>query len=297
MTNFSVVIMLLVQLILVIVSVAIFTLEERKILGYVQSRKGPNKPGPIGLLVPFADAIKLLRKENNRPARRNFFLFVFCPCLTLLLPICLWVVYPSKFQVLFFSYSALWFICVSAVGVYAMLGAGWRGNRKYSILGAVRSVSQSISYEVCLTLIMIHCFIYYSYAILNIKYTPLWTFLFLVILLLLISAFAETNRTPFDLSEGESELVSGFNTEFSSVPFVILFLAEYISIIFVSCVLRMLFAMTSFLDLFVFLVLYAAIVIWSRCTLPRFRFDQLIYLAWKTFLPAVICTLAVCIVS
>jgi len=278
------------------VGVAFFTLLERKVLGYIQTRKGPNKPGPLGLLVPFADAVKLIRKEFRYPARRNKVVFFGVPCLTIIIPLILWRVFPSKFEALSLKYSALWFICVSAVGVYAILGAGWRSNSKYSMLGAVRAVAQSVSYEVRLSIIIIHWIVFFYFGIMCPKLSALRTFLFATIVMLLISSLAETNRSPFDFSEGESELVSGFNTEFSSVPFVMIFLAEYMSIIFISAVVRILFNMTGYLDVFFFLILWAVAFIWRRGTLPRLRYDQLIFLAWKCFLPVVLCSAGVILV-
>lgn len=146
-------------------------------------------------------------------------------------------------------------------------------------MGAVRSVAQSVSYEVSLSLIIIHWIAYYNFSIYQIKLSPLSTFLFLIIMLLFVSSLAETNRSPFDFSEGESELVSGFNTEFGSVSFVMIFLAEYLSIIFMAAMIRALFNMTAFFDLFLACILWAMAFIWARGTLPRFRYDQLMRLA------------------
>jgi len=201
----------------------------------MQGRKGPNKPGN-GLLVPFADAIKLVTKENNVPYLSNR-IFLVIPVYTLIIPILLWGAYPSLMYVM--KYSVLWFLAVSCVGVFALLGAGWCSNRKYSFFGAVRSVAQSISYEACLTIVVLHYIIYFFYSY-TLKIEPL-IFLFVVFFVFFVCCLAETNRSPFDFSEGESELVSGFNTEYRSVPFVIIFLAEYISILFISTIISVLF--------------------------------------------------------
>lgn len=273
------------QVLLVMVGVAFYTLLERKVLAYIQTRKGPNKPSLIGLLIPFADAIKLIKKEYNLPALANKVLFCFLPCLTLLIPLLLWFAYASPFNVMDLKYSCLWFLSVSSVGVYGLLGAGWRRNRKYSLYGAVRSVAQSVSYEVRLTIIILHSIVFFFYRLFNAKLYPLSLFLFIPMALLLLSMLAETNRTPFDFSEGESELVRGFNTEFGSVPFVMIFLAEYISILYVSLMIRLVFNARSFVETMLFLSFWAFVFIWVRGTRPRYRYDQLIHVAWKRVLP------------
>ena len=277
------------QVLGVLLAVAFFTLLERKFLGYIHNRKGPNKPGPTGLITPFADALKLLTKEVNQPAQRNKILFLFIPWLTLILPLLLWATYPSAFEPLSMKFSALWFVCVSAVGVYTILGAGWRRNRKYGFMGAVRGVAQSIRYEVVITLIVIHRILFYYFTISQIKLSPLSLFIFPVMFILYITAIAETNRAPFDFSEGESELVSGFNTEYSSVPFVIIFLSEYISILFISTVIALLFNITNHVELLLLPLFWSISIVWRRGTLPRMRYDQLMSIAWKVLLPAILC--------
>ena len=277
--------------------VAFFTILERKLLGYLQCRKGPNKPGLAGLLVPFADAMKLLTKERRQPKMVNKTLFYCVPCLTIAIPLFLWRTYPSIYALYTFKFSVLFFVCVSSVGVYALLGAGWGRNRKYSLLGAVRSVAQSVSYEVRLFIIVTHFIVFFFYGFLTGKLRTLCRFLFLPILLLFITSLAETNRSPFDFSEGESELVRGYNTEYSSVPFVMIFLAEYISIIYMAAVIGLLYNMNSPFDVFFYVILWGCLMIWCRGTLPRLRYDQLIWLAWKCFLPTVLCSarLIVCL--
>jgi len=288
---------LLFSVLFVLISVAFYTQLERKTLGYLQHRKGPNKPGLMGLLIPFADAIKLLSKETVIPHRRNKVVFMFIPLLALTLPLIAWIIYPSGFPVLSLKYSTLYFLCITRVRVYAVLGAGWRRNRSFAIMGAVRSVAQSVSYEVSLSLIIIHWISFYNYSIYQLKLWPLTTFIFFIIILLLVSSLAETNRSPFDFSEGESELVSGFNTEFGSVSFVLIFLAEYLSILFMAAIISALFNMTVFLDFFLFCLLWAIAFIWARGTLPRFRYDQLISLAWKCYLPISLCGACLIVVS
>ena len=283
---------LLLQVLMVIVRVAFYTLLERKLLGYQQIRKGPNKPRAVGLVTPIADAIKLIRKEFNYPAIRNKRTFILTPAFTLTIPLALWGTFPTRYESIVFKYAALYFLSVSALGVFAILAAGWSGNRKYRFLGSIRAVAQSVSYEVGLTIIVLHAFLFFYFSLLNVKIRPLIGFLFGCMSLFLVTAYAETNRTPFDLSEGESELVSGFNTEFSSNSFLMIFLAEYISILYLSAVLRLLYAGTSHFDLIFFFMLTSISFIWSRGTLPRFRYDQLMHFAWKTILPAALCLLA-----
>ena len=278
------------QVLGVLVAVAFFTLLERKLLGYLHNRKGPNKPGPTGLITPFADALKLITKGVNQPAQGNKFLFLFVSWLRLILPLLLWATYPSAFDPLAMKFSALWFVCVSSVGVYTILGAGWSSNRKYGFIGAVRRVAQSIRYEVIITLIVMHSILFYYFSISQIKLCPLSLFIFPVMFILYITAIAETNRSPFDFSEGESELVSGFNTEYSSVPFVIIFLSEYISILFISTLIALLYNITNHVELLLLPLFWSISIVWRRGTLPRMRYDQLMGIAWKILLPAVLCT-------
>ena len=277
------------QAVAALLSVAFYTLLERKVLGYHQKRKGPNKPGIVGLLIPIGDAVKLVCKEFSWPDRRNKKLFIIVPFYTILIPLTMWGMYPTVYESITYQFSLLYFLCLSAMGVYAILGAGWGRNRKYSIIGAIRSVAQSVSYEVRLSFLVMHSIIFYNFVIHRPKSSPLRVFLFVPIILLFVSTLAETNRRPFDFSEGESELVSGYNTEFRAISFVLLFLAEYLSILFMAALLSMLFNYTCLLDGMSFIVLWAILFIWTRGTLPRLRYDQLMFLAWKSFLPVVLC--------
>jgi len=283
--------MILVPILLVLVRVAFFTLLERKILGYIQIRKGPNKPGSLGLLVPFADAAKLITKENNIPYMRNRLRIIAIPCFLLLIPIFLWLCYPTPFDYLLFKFSVLYILSVSSIGVYCLLGAGWRSNRKYSFLGAIRAVAQRISYEVCFSLIVLHRILFFCFYIFHRKIETL-SYIFWIVALLFLSSLAERNRTPFDFSEGESELVSGYNTEYSSIPFVLFFLSEYISILFLSIFIRALFFSTG-LDIFFFVGFWSFLFLWRRGSLPRLRYDQLIYVAWKSILPFTLTSVAI----
>lgn len=282
---------LFVQSFLVVLSTAFYTLLERKVLGYIQTRKGPNKPSAIGILVPFRDALKLITKENNKPTNRNMFLFMRVPYLLFLLPLLLWCVYPSLCEVTVLKFSILWFICVSSVRVYGLLGSGWGRNRKYSLLGSVRSVAQTVSYEVRLAVTIIHVIIFYFFQIWCNKTIAIGSFLFIMLMVLFVTALAETNRSPFDFSEGESELVRGFNTEFRAIPFILIFLGEYMSILFMSSIVSLLFCCTGIIDFSFFTLLCGVGYIWCRGTLPRFRYDQLMHLAWKGFLPTTLCSL------
>nr|AXS65970.1 NADH dehydrogenase subunit 1 [Chrysomeloidea sp. 5 KM-2017] len=282
----------LILIVCVLVGVAFLTLLERKVLGYIQIRKGPNKVGFIGLVQPFSDAIKLFTKEQTYPYMSNFNLYYFSPVMNLFLALFLWMCMPFVTVNLSFSLSMLFFLSVSSLGVYTVMLAGWSSNSSYSLLGSLRSVAQTISYEVSLALILLS----FLFLLLSVnffdfmKYQEYIWFIFLLFplsLMFIVSSLAETNRTPFDFAEGESELVSGFNVEYSSGGFAMIFLAEYSSILFMSMLCSMLFLggnLVSWL-FFVKLGLVAFFWIWVRGTLPRFRYDKLMYLAWKSYLP------------
>lgn len=275
----------------VLVGVAFFTLFERKLLGYIQLRKGPNKVGFIGLLQPFADAIKLFTKEHVKPIYSNYIPFVISPIVGLTLSLLGWLSLPSKFNIVSFDLRVLFFLCVVSIGVYSLLAAGWRSNSKYSLFGALRGVAQTISYEVRLVLILlvpVLLRISYDWIELQLYQKGFW-FIFIFPLrglIWFISCLAETNRTPFDFAEGESELVSGYNTEYRSGGFALIMLAEYTRILFISLLMVVIFfgGILNFYSLFLFIFI-AFIFVWVRGTLPRFRYDKLIYLVWKSFLP------------
>nr|YP_009185800.1 NADH dehydrogenase subunit 1 [Atrecus affinis]ALO70358.1 NADH deshydrogenase subunit 1 [Atrecus affinis] len=279
-------------LICVLVGVAFLTLLERKVLGYIQIRKGPNKVGLMGIPQPFSDAIKLFTKEGTYPLMSNFNSYYFSPIFNLFLSLMLWMCMPF-FSILFnFSLGILFFLCCSSLSVYTMMIAGWSSNSNYSLLGGLRSVAQTISYEVSLSLILLSfLFLIMSLNIYDFEkfQNNLWfMFLFMPLSMIwVVSCLAETNRTPFDFAEGESELVSGFNVEYSSGGFALLFLAEYSSILFMSMLCSILFLGADIYSWFFFVKLgYMSFLwIWIRGTLPRFRYDKLMYLAWKGFLP------------
>nr|APX39772.1 NADH dehydrogenase subunit 1 [Lachnaia tristigma] len=282
----------LVLLVGVLISVAFLTLFERKILGYIQIRKGPNKVGFIGLVQPFSDAIKLFTKEQNYPYMSNFLPFYFSPVFNLFMALLLWASMPFATYLLSFNLSFLFVLSVSSLGVYCVMLAGWASNSNYSLLGCLRAVAQTISYEVSLIIILLSAlFLTFSYSLADLfKYQEYVWFLFIMLPLAfmwIVSCLAETNRTPFDFAEGESELVSGFNVEYSSGGFAMIFLAEYSSIIFMSMLSSLLFMGGDFYSYLFFLKvgILSFFWIWVRGTLPRYRYDKLMYLAWKSYLP------------
>nr|WIL79925.1 NADH dehydrogenase subunit 1 [Pieleus irregularis] len=283
---------MVILLIFVLVGVAFLTLLERKLLGYIQIRKGPNKVGFIGILQPFSDAIKLFTKEQIFPYLSNLNLYFFSPIMNLFLSLLLWMSMPFYVMSLNFNYALLFFLVVSSLSVYTIMIAGWSSNSNYAMLGSLRSVAQTISYEVSLALILV-CFLF---LILSFNFWGfmkcqkyLW-FIFLMLplcLMWVVSSLAETNRSPFDFAEGESELVSGFNVEYSSAGFAMIFLAEYSSILFMSMICVMIFLGGDFYSWWFYLklVLVSFFWIWVRGTLPRYRYDKLMGLAWKSYLP------------
>nr|ASY98222.1 NADH dehydrogenase subunit 1 [Pseudovates chlorophaea] len=287
---------MLVSLILIIfymVGVAFFTLLERKVLGYIHLRKGPNKVGFVGILQPFSDAVKLFCKEHVNPLVSNYLLYYVCPIFSLFLSLILWMLMPYMSGLFTFSLGLFFlFLVCTSMGVYTIMLAGWSSNSNFSLLGGLRAIAQTISYEVSLALILLS-FIFWlvSYSLLDFFYyqMSIW-FLFLFLPLCnvwFVSCLAETNRSPFDFAEGESELVSGFNVEYGSGGFALIFFKEYSSILFMSMLMCVIF-LGSNLNSFMFylkLIFIAFLYIWIRGTLPRYRYDKLMYLAWKSFLP------------
>nr|AQM40186.1 NADH dehydrogenase subunit 1 [Diestramima tibetensis] len=276
----------------VLVGVAFLTLLERKILGYIQIRKGPNKVGFVGIPQPFSDAIKLLCKEQTYPSLSNYFLYYFSPVFSLYLSLLVWMVYPFSMFMFSFNFGLLFFLCCTSMGVYTVMIAGWSSNSNYALLGGLRAVAQTISYEVSLALILFSfIFLIDSYTLVGFSLYQLYIWFFFITFPLALAWFAsclaETNRTPFDFAEGESELVSGFNVEYSSGSFVLIFLAEYSSILFMSMLFCVIFLGCDVMTFmfFVKITFLSFMFIWVRGTLPRFRYDKLMYLAWKSFLP------------
>nr|AXS65038.1 NADH dehydrogenase subunit 1 [Curculionoidea sp. 14 KM-2017] len=281
----------LILVVCVLVGVAFLTLLERKVLGYIQLRKGPNKVGFIGILQPFSDAIKLFTKEQSFPYMSNMILYYFSPVVNFFLSLILWICIPVLTLMVSYKFSFLFFLSVSSLGVYSLMMAGWSSNSKYSLLGCLRSVAQTISYEVSMILILMSfLFLIMSLNIIDlvIYQENVWLIflLFPLSLMWIVTMLAETNRSPFDFAEGESELVSGFNVEYSSGGFAMIFLAEYASILLMSFLCTMIFLGGDLMN-FMFYVkvsLMSFVWIWVRGTLPRFRYDKLMNLAWKSYL-------------
>nr|YP_010321750.1 NADH dehydrogenase subunit 1 [Asiagomphus coreanus]UKO32844.1 NADH dehydrogenase subunit 1 [Asiagomphus coreanus] len=282
----------LILFVCVLVGVAFLTLLERKVLGYIQIRKGPNKVGYCGVVQPFSDAIKLFNKEQTFPMTSNYLPYYMSPIFSLFVSLLVWLIMPFYFGLFNFNLGLLFFLCCTSMGVYTVMIAGWSSNSLYALLGGLRAVAQTISYEVSLALILMSfIFLAGGYSLdLFVDYQYLCWFMFISFPLMLIwfaSCLAETNRTPFDFAEGESELVSGFNIEYSSGGFALIFMAEYASILFMSMLFVIMFLggdIYSFMFILK-LVFVSFMFIWVRGTLPRFRYDKLMYLAWKSFLP------------
>nr|YP_010700075.1 NADH dehydrogenase subunit 1 [Setora sinensis]WCH63221.1 NADH dehydrogenase subunit 1 [Setora sinensis] len=276
----------------VLISVAYMVLLERKILGYIQIRKGPNKLGIMGILQPFSDAIKLFSKEQIYPNFSNYIMYIFSPVISFMLSLIMWLMIPYYFNLVMFNLGLLFFFCCTSLSVYLVMIAGWSSNSNYSMLGGLRAIAQTISYEVSLALIMMSSIIFIMDFNL-VKFSEYQNYMwFLVImfplgLIWFSSSLAETNRTPFDFAEGESELVSGFNVEYSSGGFALIFLAEYSSIMFMSMLFILLYMGGYSLSLLFYLkmIFISFMFIWVRGTLPRYRYDKLMYLAWKSYLP------------
>nr|AQM39849.1 NADH dehydrogenase subunit 1 [Orophyllus montanus] len=289
---FMVLISCLVLVVSVLVGMAFLTLLERSVLGYIQVRKGPNKVGIVGLPQPLADALSLYSKEQTLPEVSNYWLYYVCPVWSLILSLLVWLIYPVWFGLLTFNLGLLFFLCCTSMGVYSVMIAGWSSNSKYALLGGLRAVAQTISYEVSLAIVLLSMvFLAGGYNLVGfIKLQQNIWFIFLTFPLMLVwlaSCLAETNRTPFDFAEGESELVSGFNVEYSSGGFALIFMAEYTSILFMSFLLCLLFLGGDINSIWFFLkvAFLGFVFIWVRGTVPRFRYDKLMYLAWKVYLP------------
>nr|YP_011001001.1 NADH dehydrogenase subunit 1 [Stomorhina obsoleta]WPN85798.1 NADH dehydrogenase subunit 1 [Stomorhina obsoleta] len=292
MENILFIIGSLLLIIFVLVSVAFLTLLERKVLGYIQIRKGPNKVGIMGIPQPFCDAIKLFTKEQTYPLLSNYISYYFSPIFSLFLSLLVWMCMPMFVKLFSFNLGLLFFLCCTSLGVYTVMIAGWSSNSNYALLGGLRAVAQTISYEVSLALVLLSfIFLIGGYNMLMFyKFQMFIWFLFIMFPMALVwfsISLAETNRTPFDFAEGESELVSGFNVEYSSGGFALIFLAEYASILFMSMLFCVMFLGSDVFSFFFYIKLtfVSFMFIWVRGTLPRFRYDKLMYLAWKSFLP------------
>nr|QHR80320.1 NADH dehydrogenase 1 [Cycloramphus eleutherodactylus] len=296
--NFLSIISTLCYIIPILLAVAFLTLIERKVLGYMQHRKGPNIVGPTGLLQPIADGLKLFIKEPVRPATSSQTLFLLTPTMALALAMIIWTPLPMPVPLSNMNLSILFILALSSLTVYSILGSGWASNSKYALIGALRAVAQTISYEVTLALILL-CTILISgnFTLQNFNITQEYMWLIFPIwplaMMWFISTLAETNRAPFDLTEGESELVSGFNVEYAGGPFALFFLAEYANILMMNTISAIIFMGSSIilyqyimtLTLMTKAALLSMIFLWVRASYPRFRYDQLMHLMWKNFLP------------
>ena len=289
-----------------LIAVAYLTLAERRVIGFMQLRRGPNVVGPFGMFQPFADALKLMAKETILPAGANKLVFLFAPMLTFILSLVAWAVIPfdDGLVIADINVGILYLFAVSSLGVYGVIMAGWASNSKYAFLGALRSAAQMVSYEVSMGLVIITVLL--CAGSLNLSeiveaQRGMWFALPLLpmFVVFFISTLAETNRAPFDLPEGESELVAGYFVEYSSMPFALFFLGEYANMILMSSMTVILF-LGGWLPPFdiwplniipgplwfilkIMLVLF--VFLWVRATTPRYRYDQLMRLGWKIFLP------------
>jgi NADH:ubiquinone oxidoreductase subunit H len=289
-----------------LLGVAFLVLAERKVMAFVQRRKGPDVVGSFGLLQPLADGLKLIIKEPISPSSANFFLFRMAPVATFMLSLVAWAVVPFDYGMVLsdLNIGLLYLFAISSLGVYGIIIAGWSSNSKYAFLGALRSAAQMVSYEVSIGLILITVLICVGSCNLSeivMAQKQIWFGipLFPVLVMFFISCLAETNRAPFDLPEAEAELVAGYNVEYSSMGFALFFLGEYANMILMSglCTLLFLGGWLPILDLPIFkkipcsiwfsikVLFFLFLYIWVRAAFPRYRYDQLMGLGWKVFLP------------
>nr|APC60583.1 NADH dehydrogenase subunit 1 [Callistomys pictus] len=289
----------------VLLAMAFLTLMERKMLGYMQLRKGPNIVGPYGILQPLADALKLFIKEPLYPSTSSLLLFTIAPTLALTLALSMWISIPMPHPLIDMNLGALFILATSSLAVYSILWSGWASNSKYALFGALRAVAQTISYEVTLAIILLSILLLNgSFTLSNLMYTQknIWLILptWPLAMMWFVSTLAETNRAPFDLTEGESELVSGFNVEYAAGPFALFFMAEYMNILLMNALTTLLFLNSMMINtdpelfsmsLTIKTLILTALFLWIRASYPRFRYDQLMHLLWKNFLPL---TLALC---
>ncbi len=296
-------------------AVAYLTLVERKVIGYMQIRIGPNRVGPYGLLQPIADAIKLLMKEIVVPSGANKFLFVLGPVLAIMPALAAWAVVPFTPELILTNVDAslLYIMAITSMGVYGVVIAGWASNSKYAFLGALRSAAQIVSYEIAMgfalvtVLMMSHSL--NLVEIVKAQQGPLgllqwnWIPLLPMFVVYVISGTAETNRAPFDVAEGESEIVAGFHVEYSGMTFAIFFLAEYANMILISALTAIMFMggwlsplpflPDGILWLFAKMSFVLFLFLWFRATFPRYRYDQIMRLGWKVFIPVTLVWLVV----
>nr|QYF07834.1 NADH dehydrogenase subunit 1 [Hypoponera sauteri] len=285
---------LLVMVLLVLIGVAFLTLLERKTLGYIQDRKGPNKVGFVGILQPFSEAVKLFSKEVLVIYKSMGWLFFLSPVGSMLLLLMVFLNYPFVTNIYFMNCSMLLVIIILSLNSYLIMMMGWSSNSLYSMLGSVRSIAQMLSYEVSfIMIILIQLILSESYSLVDLfKWQFYLSYIWMMIPLMIIffiSILSELNRSPMDFVEGESELVSGFNIEYFSGPFALIFLAEYGMIIFMSIFLVMMyFGSSQVFVMMIYMNLMIILIIFMRGILPRMRYDELMYLCWKIILPLIL---------
>ena len=302
-----IVILILVIAVPLLLAIAYLTYAERKVIAAMQLRQGPMVVGPMGLLQPIADGLKLLHKETVVPSGANRVVFILAPIVTFTLALIGWAVIPFGAGIVLadINVGILYLLAISSLGVYGIIMAGWASNSRYAFLGALRSAAQMVSYEIAIGLIIINVLI--TVGSLNLSdivraQESLWFFIphFPMFAIFVASILAETNRHPFDLPEAEAELVAGYNVEYSSMPFALFFLGEYGNMILMSAICAILFLggwlppfdvvplswIPGPLWLIAKICLVLFVFIWARATLPRYRYDQLMRLGWKVFLPA-----------
>nr|YP_009685530.1 NADH dehydrogenase subunit 1 [Nothobranchius nubaensis]QDX07392.1 NADH dehydrogenase subunit 1 [Nothobranchius nubaensis] len=289
----------LLMAVFILLAVALLTLIERKVVGYMQLRKGPNIVGPYGLIQPIADGLKLFSKEPLWPSSSSPLLFMAMPTIALALALILWIPMPLPSPLANLNLGLLFILAFSSLAAYSILGSGWAANSKYALAGALRAVAQTISYEVSLALILLSTIIFtggFTLQVFSSTQENIWLMFTMwpLAAMWFISTLAETSRAPFDLTEGESELVSGFNIEYAGGPFALFFLAEYANIILMSALSTILFIGTSlsYTDMshettiiMTKTTFLSMVTLWVRASYPRFRYDQLMHLVWKNILP------------
>lgn len=281
-----------INILIIIARIAFFTLLERKILGYSQSRKGPNKIRLSGLLQPAGDGVKLFTKETTILSSSNNYIFLRSPLIALMLAILFWSLSPNFSQSHWLHYPIPLFLCISRLAVYPIMLAGWASNTKYSLVGAHRRVAQTVSYEVRMALILVTTLIIYKSFKLTFLLTDefkIWDVFPILPIIWFRTALAETNRSPYDLAEGERELVSGFNTEYGGPEFAFIFIAEYLNILFISMLTALIFTSPEIVPWFIgfswYTIVIAAGFIIVRTSFPRLRYDRLINITWTSYLP------------
>jgi NADH-quinone oxidoreductase subunit H len=310
----------LIVMISIILTMAMYTYAERKVIGYMQVRRGPNRVGPWGLAQPFADVMKLVFKEIIIPADANGFLFRVAPFLALVPALALWAVIPLRPEHAFANIDAglLYVLALTSMGVYGIILAGWAANSKYAFLGAMRSAAQIVAYEIAMGFAMVGVLM--ASGSLNIgeiihrqsgMFGWNWTWLFPLFIVYFISGVAETNRAPFDVAEGESEIVAGFHVDYSGMAFALFFVAEYVNMILISTLTAIFFfggwlspldgwlssdswlAQPNFLWLALKTAFFMFTFLWFRATFPRYRYDQIMRLGWKALIPVTLIWLLV----